>query len=78
MRLPNASAASAPERKITDYLLNPGHPAGGSKAGFFLKHGFKAEEWQKLADAMLLIGRENEVVLAEKPLTAAGSSWTAG
>jgi hypothetical protein len=27
------------EQKITGYLLNPAHPAGGSKAHFFLRFG---------------------------------------
>jgi len=34
MKLPNAQLATVPERKVTHYLLNPGHPAGGSKATF--------------------------------------------
>ena len=35
MKLPDAGLATVPERKITHYLLNPAHPAGGSKAVFF-------------------------------------------
>jgi hypothetical protein len=31
MKLPNAAAANVLERKVTLYLLNPAHPAGGSK-----------------------------------------------
>jgi hypothetical protein len=30
MKLPDAQAASVPERKIAFYLLNPAHPAGDS------------------------------------------------
>ena len=37
MKLPNLELAEVPERKITHYLLNPAHPAGGSKAVFFLR-----------------------------------------
>jgi len=40
MKLPNAHLAVVPERKITLYLLNPAHSAGGSKAVFFLRFGF--------------------------------------
>jgi len=40
MKLPNAHLATVPERKVTHYLLNPAHPAGGSKASFFLRFGF--------------------------------------
>jgi hypothetical protein len=45
MKLPNAQLATVPERKVTHYLLNPGHPAGGSKATFFLRFGFTVAEW---------------------------------
>lgn len=65
MKLPNAQSATVPERKVTHYLLNPAHPAGGSKAWFFLRFGFKAGEWQKLAEALLRHARENEVVEVE-------------
>ena len=53
MKLPNAQLATVPERKVTHYLLNPGHPAGGSKATFFLRFGFTVAEWQRLAEALL-------------------------
>ena len=82
MKLPNAHLAVVPERKITHYLLNPAHPAGGSKAAFFLRFGFTVPEWSRLADALLRHARENEVVAMEQtphgaryvvdgPLTAA-------
>jgi hypothetical protein len=44
MKLPNNQSATVPERKITHYLLNPAHPAGGSKASFFLRFGFTIAE----------------------------------
>ena len=34
MKLPDAALADVPERKVTQNLLNPAHPAGGSKAAF--------------------------------------------
>lgn len=86
MKLPNAHLAVVPERKITLYLLNPTHPAGGSKAVFFLRFGFTVLEWSRLADALLQHARENEVVatgqtphgrryVVDGPLTApAGAS----
>jgi len=85
MRLPNAHAATVPERKITHYLLNPAHPAGGSKASFFLRFGFAITEWQRLAEALLSHARDNEVVatgetrhgkqfVVEGPLTAPDGS----
>ena len=62
MRLPHYELATVPEEKVTRYLLNPAHPAGGSKAVFFLQFGFKVEDWQFLAEALLRHSRENEVI----------------
>lgn len=61
MKLPNAEQAQVPELKITRYLLHPGHPAGGSKAVFFLSFGFTADSWRLLAAALLQHAREHEV-----------------
>jgi hypothetical protein len=66
MKLPDAELAVVPERKVTHYLLNPAHPAGGSKAWFFLRFGFTVDDWQKLADALLRHVRENEIVETEQ------------
>ena len=73
MKLPNAQLATVPERKVTLYLLNPGHPAGGSKATFFLRFGFTVAEWQRLAEALLRHARENEVAAMEQ--TAHGDRY---
>ena len=43
MKLPNAHLATVPEQKVTRYLLNPAHP---SKAPFFLRFGFTADDWR--------------------------------
>ncbi|HEY3914924.1 MAG TPA: hypothetical protein VGN61_10605, partial [Verrucomicrobiae bacterium] len=61
VKLPNVQSATVPERKITHYLLNPAHIAGGSKARFFLRFGFTASEWRLLAKALIRHARENEV-----------------
>lgn len=66
MKLPNAEFATVPERKVTHYLLNPAHPAGGSKAAFFLRFGFTATEWRRLAEALLQHAREHNVVETEE------------
>ncbi len=66
MKLPNAHLATVPEKKITRYLLNPAHPAGGSKAAFFLRFGFTGTDWHYLADALLRHARENDVVATER------------
>ena len=62
MRLPNAHLPRVPEPKVTRYLLNPAHPAGGSKAVFFLRFGFTVAEWSRFANALLRHAQENEVV----------------
>lgn len=66
MKLPNAQGATVPERKIRLYLLNPAHPAGGSKAAFFLRFGFSDADWPRLAAALLRHAQENEVVRKEE------------
>lgn len=66
MKLPNAALAAVPERKVTQYLLNPAHPAGGSKAGFFLRFGFTLANWRQLAEALLRLARENKVAETEQ------------
>ena len=66
MKLPDIQLATVPERKVTHYLLNPTHPTGGSKASFFLRFGFSATEWRRLAEALLAHARENEVVESEQ------------
>ena len=73
MKLPSAQSATVPERKVTHYLLNPAHPAGGSKATFFLRFGFTVAEWQRLAEALLRHARENEVAAMEQ--TADGDRY---
>ena len=54
-----------PERKITLYLLNTAHRACGSKAVFFLRFGFRADQWEHLAGASLGHARRNEVAASE-------------
>jgi hypothetical protein len=50
-----------PERKVTLYLLNPAHPAGGSKATFFLRAGFSVAQWRLLEQSLLRHAQENDV-----------------
>ena len=52
MKLPNADIARVDREKITEYLLNPGHPDNGGKADFFINLGFRKEEWQTFATAL--------------------------
>jgi hypothetical protein len=66
MKLPNSHLATVPERKVTCYLLNPAHPAGGSKASFFLSFGFSVADWRRLADGLPQHAREGDVSETEE------------
>ena len=59
-----STPSCVPQDKIEHYLLNPGHPIGGSKAGFFRAFGFSREQWRLLADALREHGRANPVAEA--------------
>jgi hypothetical protein len=49
MMLPNAEKAVVAEAKVIDYLLNPAHLDGATKARFFVALGFSRDEWEVLA-----------------------------
>jgi hypothetical protein len=59
MKLPRAESAVIPRSKVKDYLLNLEHSIGGGKAKFFIHFGFRAEEWEKLADALRSHAQKN-------------------
>ena len=61
MKLPNADKLIVEREKIVDYLLNPAHRFGASKARFFAEFGFRLEEWERLAEALREHGRTQEV-----------------
>jgi hypothetical protein len=61
MKLPNANLALVEREKITDYLLNPAHRYGASKARFFAGFGFRLEAWEALAAALREHGQQHEV-----------------
>ena len=65
MKLPNAQLATVPERKVTHYLFNPAHPAGGARRRFFC---VLVSPWpiQRLAEALIRHASENEVVEMKK------------
>jgi hypothetical protein len=66
--LPNAEMAYVEERKITEYLLALGHPDGHDKAAFFMRFGFRPDNWERLAEALLVHARENELAEREETL----------
>jgi len=65
MKLPNWQRAWVPEPKITAYLLSLTHRVGRGKAGFFRAFGFRPEEWERLADALIEHAAENDVASVE-------------
>jgi hypothetical protein len=65
IKLPNFSSAVVPKRKVTRYLLNQAHPAGGSKAAFFLRFGFLVPHWKVFADLLLQHASQNAVAAKE-------------
>jgi len=65
MKLPLVNEAEVPRAKIVLYLLDPNHRSGKSKARFFAGHGYGAERWQLLAEALRRHASENEVVKQE-------------
>lgn len=62
MKLPNPDKLIVQRDKIADYLLNPAHRYGASKARFFAEFGFRIENWEQLADALREHGRTHEVM----------------
>jgi hypothetical protein len=61
MRLPDAESSIVPRRKVEDYLLNIEHPIGGGKTKFFMHFGFRREQWDELAAALLRHAQEHPV-----------------
>ncbi|RDI94511.1 hypothetical protein DV704_11535 [Meiothermus sp. QL-1] len=55
-----------PRAKLTEYLLNPKHPEGGSKARFFIALGFSPGAPEALEEALLRHAAEAEEV-ARRP-----------
>lgn len=60
-KLPQAHLARVDERKLKEYLLNPSHPRGRSKAVFFRARGFTDHDWEGMADALCHHARSNPV-----------------
>lgn len=57
MSIPDAQRAVIADEKVRDYLLNLGHPDGGSKAVWFYSLGYKRMEWELLAADLLAVAR---------------------
>jgi len=48
MKMPNADQAIITEAKLRDYLLNPDHRRGGSKARLLHIFGYDRADWSRL------------------------------
>jgi len=60
MNLPFPDSLRVDQSKITGYLLSESSSHG--KAAFFLRLGFRAENWEMLAAVLKTHARENNVV----------------
>ena len=60
MKRPLLESLRIDQSKITGYLLN--ETSGRGKATFFLRLGFRAENWELLAEALKRQARESEVI----------------
>jgi hypothetical protein len=73
MKLPNADQLVVGREKIVGYLLNATHRYGASKARFFGDFGFRAENWEQLAQALREHGQRHEIVKVKQ--TAFGARY---
>ena len=73
MKLPGAERAFVDPAKVRDYLLNPAHPVGYSKARFFSALGFTRARWPALYQVLLDVAVNGEATLGE--LTAYGQKY---
>jgi hypothetical protein len=73
VKLPNAENAVIAPDKVRDYLLNPTHRKGGSKAKLLISLGYAAADWHRLeAD---LRGQHLCADVAEETETDYGTSY---
>lgn len=66
MKLPAANKLVVEREKIADYLLNPAHRHGASKARFFSHFGFRIAAWEQRAQALREHGRTHEVTKTQE------------
>jgi len=66
MKLPNRRKATIKREKLTNYLLSLTHEEGKSKAKFFRGLGFNEANIAEFEQALLKIGKSNEVLEVDK------------
>ncbi len=64
--LPERENAILHTAKVRDYLLNPDHPVGGSKAAFFAAFGFSQDKWHVMRDALIEHAKITEIVTTQQ------------
>ncbi len=60
MPFPDAEHAIITKEKLCDYLLNPAHPVGGTKALWFASIGYSLQNWEELMYELLRIAQSCE------------------
>ena len=66
MKLPGADGAIVDGAKVRDYLLSPEHPVGRFKAVFFGALGYKRDQWQRLQQDLVDLGRSGTAEKSQK------------
>src|SRR5438552_15055918 len=66
MKLPGADGAIVDGAKVRDYLLSPEHPVGRFKAVFFGALGYKRDQWQRLQQDLVDLGRSGTAEEGQK------------
>jgi hypothetical protein len=61
MNLPHYEKAYVPRQKLSNYLLSETHAVGKAKARYFQSLGYKEENADQLADALLMIAKSEGV-----------------
>lgn len=62
VRLPSGVSLRIDQAKVKDYLLDLDHVDGHAKAVFFLKFGFRQNDWKTLAAALRKHGLTQPVI----------------
>ena len=60
MPFPDAEHSIVTQEKLCDYLLNPAHPVGGTKAAWFASIGFTQQNWEQLRNDLLRVAKSCE------------------
>jgi len=73
VKLPNLDRLIVEQEKVADYLLNPTHRYGASKARFFNELGFQRENWEILVEALREHARTSDIVRPPRPVSGPAS-----